>query len=165
MMFFAGLVSTYIVLRTGAVTWRPASLPPLYEGLSIPNTVLLCLSGVSMALAQLAVRRGNVGALKFSLWATMALGATFVAIQVHEFQRLMQIVPFHGNVFGSVFYALSGLHGLHVLGGVILLATVVWKASHGQYGRRRETGVIVAALYWYFVVAVWLFLFVALYVF
>lgn len=163
-MFFAGLVSAYIVLRSGVAVWRPASLPSLYRGLSISNTVLLCLSACSMGVAQLAARRGDNAGLKLFLGVTLALGATFIGVQVYELQRLMHIVPLAGNVFGSVFYTLTGLHGIHVLGGVVLLGTVLWKAAHGRYNRRHATGVTLSALYWHFVVIVWVFLFAALYV-
>ncbi len=163
-MFFAGLVSAYIVLRSGAAEWRPAGLPPLVRGLSVSNTLLLCASAGSMLLAQLAVRRGDPAGLKMHLLVTLAVGCTFLGVQVYEFYRLLRIVPFAGNVFGSVFYTLTGLHGLHVLGGVGLLAGVLRRAARGKYGRNRATGVTLSALYWYFVVVVWVFLFLALYV-
>ena len=163
-MFFAGLMSSYIVLRLGAVEWRPAELPPLWRGLSLGNTLLLCVSGISMFLSHRSIRRDDPVGLRLYLGITMVLGLSFVAIQAYEYQRLMRIVPMPGNLFGSVFYATGILHALHVVAGIILLAFVLWKALRGKYHRYRSTGVAVSSLYWYFVVLVWVFLFVALYV-
>jgi cytochrome c oxidase subunit 3 len=164
MMFFAGLMSTYIVLRLGAEAWRPRGLPPLWRGLSLGNTLLLCVSGISMYLSRRSIRREDPVGLRLYLGITMALGLSFVAIQAYEYQRLMRIVPMAGNLFGSVFYWTGFLHALHVVVGIILLAFVLWRALRGKYHRYRSTGVTVSSLYWYFVVLVWVFLFIALYV-
>ncbi|MBI4604541.1 MAG: heme-copper oxidase subunit III [Planctomycetes bacterium] len=165
-MFFAALVSTYIVLRNGVLVWRPANLPPLVSWISIANTATLCASAATMLLALRSVRRDDPDGLKLYLGSTLLLGCTFVAAQAYDLWRLLGFVTWRGNVFGSVFYALCGLlHGLHVLGGLAILACVTLRALRGRYHRYKATGVIAAGLYWHFVVAVWLFLFFALYVF
>lgn len=163
-MLFAGLMSSYIVLRLGADAWRPDGLPPLWRGLSLSNTVLLCVSAGSVYLASRSIRREDPGGLKLYLGITMVLGLTFVGIQVYEYQRLMKIVPLANNLFGSVFYTLGALHGVHVVAGIIILGFVLSRALRGRYHQYRATGVTVSCLYWYFVVLVWVFLFVALYV-
>ena len=164
-MFFAALVNAYIVLRVGADQWRPPNLPSLVSTLSVSNTVVLCVSGVSILLANFSVRRDDPGGLRLYLWITIALGTTFLGLQVSDFYRLLhrQQIPLEGNVFGSVFYTLSGLHGIHVLGGVIFLGYVV--ANRRKYHRYRAHGVLASTMYWYFVIAVWIFLFFALYVY
>ncbi len=163
-MFFAGLVSAYIVLRTGAAQWLPQGLPPLARGLSISNTLLLSLSGLSTILAQRAVARNDRQALQQFLAITLLAAITFVGIQAYEFDRLRTLVPTSGNIFGSVSYWYTGFHVAHVLVGVGWLARVFRNAVRGGYSRERSTGVTVFALYWYFVVLVWVFLFFALYV-
>jgi len=163
-MFFAAFVSTYVVSRTSAGQWRPADLPPLVTPLSIGNSVVLAASGVSMLLALLAVRRDDPVGLKLYLTITCALGLAFVGIQAFEFFRLMQVVPFGGSSFGNCFYVLGGVHGVHVLAGVILLCVVLANAIKGRYHRYRSTGVLLSSFYWWFVVIVWAFLFTALYV-
>lgn len=163
-MFFAGLVSSYIVLRTGAREWRPIDVAPLARGLSVSMTALLTLSAVSTFLAQRRARHRDTAGLKAYLLVTLLIGATFVGLQVYEFWRLSHQVPFAGSLFGNVFYTLSGLHGIHVLGGVLGLVRVLWRAARRHYERARPVGVDLFAYYWYFVVAVWLFLFFALYV-
>lgn len=163
-MFFAGLVSAYIVLRLGAVRWHPAGLPPLVNWLSLSNVGILTASAGTMFLAVRAVRRDDPDGLKMHALATLLLGAAFLGVQAFEHVRLLQIVRSDGNIFGSIFYWVGWMHGAHVLGGLVLLATVFRRAIQGRYNRYRSTGVWLAALYWWFVVLVWGFLFVALYV-
>ncbi len=163
-MFFAGLVSAYIVLRKGAAQWHPVGLPPLARGLSISNTVILALSGVSTFFAQRAVKRSDRQGLKQFLAVTLLAGVTFVWIQAYELYRLHEIVPLSGNIFGSVFYCYVGFHAAHIVVGVAWLLRVFLKASRGAYSREHATGLTLFALYWHFVVIVWIFLFFALYV-
>ena len=93
------------------------------------------------------------------------LGAAFVGIQTYECGRLLRQLPLEGNIFGGVFYTFIGLHAIHVAAGLILLAYVFVNALRARYTRYHAEGVTVAALYWYFVVVVWVFLYLALYVF
>jgi cytochrome c oxidase subunit 3 len=163
-MFFAALVSAYVVSRTSAGAWRPEDLPTLVTPLSVGNSVVLAASGVSMLLALLAVRRDDPMGLNLYLAITCALGLAFTGIQAFEFLRLLRIVPLGGSAFGNCFYVLGGVHALHVLGGVAFLSIVLANAVRGKYHRYRATGVLLASFYWWFVVIVWAFLFVALYV-
>lgn len=163
-MFFAGFVSAYVVLRLGSAEWRPPGLTDLAFGLPLSNTILLVLSGVTMLLATRCVKQEDPAGLKLYLWATMALGATFVGAQVYEFLRLLKFVPYGGNNFGGILYTVSVLHGVHVLAGIIILLCVTVKAHQGKYHQYRRSGVVVSSLYWYFVVLLWLFLYFALYV-
>ena len=164
-MFFGGLASAYTVLRTGAVTWRPPQTPDLVSALSIGNSVILFLSGIAVALAWRAVRRDDPAMFKFYLGTGLALGLVFVGIQGYELARLHRVVPMDGSLFGSIFYTYVGLHAAHVLGGVVLLVRVFVNALRGAYHRYRHAGVMAAAIYWLFVVAVWAFIYLALYVY
>jgi cytochrome c oxidase subunit 3 len=164
-MFFAGLASTYTVLRVGSAQWRPPELPSLVSGLAVSNTVLLFASAASVFLATRAIRREDPIGLRLHLSFSIVLGLTFLAIQIRESMRLLKIVPMDGNLFGSVFYTYVGLHGVHVLGGLIFLGVVLWNALRGKYHRYRATPVLLASYYWYFVVLVWVFIFLGLYVF
>lgn len=163
-MFFAGLASAYVVLRNGAAQWKPAHLPPLAGGLSLANTALLCLSGLSTGLAHWFAARREGGTARLFLWVTLAAGLTFVGVQAYEFRRLLEIVPWSGNIFGSVFYTYSGLHAVHVLGGLAWLVNVLVKGTLAGAGWKGRTPVLLFSLYWYFVILVWIFLFLALYV-
>lgn len=162
-MFFAALSSTYVVSRLSAATWRPAGIS-LVTPLGVTNSLLLLASGLSMFLAWRAIRRDDPGGLKTYLFLTTLLGLTFVGVQVYEFLRLREAVPFGGNLFQSVFWTFIAIHAAHVLGGVIFLAVVLVNACRGKYHQYRSTPVLLASLYWYLVVVVWIFLFFALYI-
>jgi len=163
-MLFTGFVSAYVALRLGKGEWRPPGLTDLALGLPLSNTILLVLSSVTMLLATRCVRQEDPAGLKLYLWATMALGATFVGAQIYEFLRLLKFVPFGGNAFGGILYTVSGVHGVHVIVGLIILVCVTVRAHQGKYHQYRHGGVMVSSLYWYFVVLLWIFLYFALYV-
>ena len=163
-MFFAAFVGAYIVVRLASPHWRPGVLEDMVSALVIGNSVILLVSAFSMAFAQRATRRDDPAGLQLWVSASLLLGALFVGGQVLEFRRLLKLVPFGGNIFGSVFYSLSGFHALHVMGGVILLVYVLVNAFRGKYNAYRATGVHMAAAYWYFVGVVWIFLFYGLYI-
>ena len=165
LMFFAGLASTYTVLRTGTANWKPDGLASLMSPLSMGNTVLLFVSAGSYFFATRALRREDTVGFRLHLSFTLALAVTFVGIQVYESGRLLDLLPMSDNLFGSVFYTYIGLHALHVVGGVALLAHVLFHGFRGQYNRYRHTAVTLTGWYWYFVVLVWVFIYLALYVY
>tara|TARA_B100000686_G_scaffold338923_1_gene412168 strand:- start:239 stop:760 length:522 start_codon:yes stop_codon:yes gene_type:complete len=163
-MFFAAFVGAYIVVRLASETWRPDVLEDMVSALVIGNSVVLFVSAFTMALAQRSTHRGDPRGLNFWLFASLVLGVLFVGGQVFEFKRLLEVVPFGGNIFGSVFYSLSGFHAIHVTGGVVLLVYVLVNALRGKYNAYQATGVHMGAAYWYFVVVAWIFLFYGLYI-
>ena len=159
-MFFAALASVYTVSRLGAVVWITAGVTKL----AVANLVLLLVSGVVLWLGTRAIRREDPVGLRVHIVLTMVLGAAFLGAQVFEFAKRSAEIPID-TIYGSVFYVFSGLHGVHVLGGLILLACILKRGLEGKYNRYSHTGVVLASLYWYFVVIVWVFLFLALYVY
>ncbi len=163
-MFFAALVAAYIVLRLASPTWRPEVLAEMISPLVLGNSAVLFVSSATMFLSQRSVRRDNPSAAKLWMALTLALGLMFVGGQALEFSRLLKLVPFTGNNFGSVFYTLAGLHGLHVAGGVVFLTAIFVRLLRGRYHAYQRLGVRMAAAYWHYVALVWVFLFLALYV-
>lgn len=155
--FFAGLLAAYIVLRDASTAW---SLP-LDRGLGTVFTTLL--AGCSLA-AGLGARRLAAGAQAAgSRWILVAaaLGAAFVALQVYEWRHLLDagFAP-RASLPAACFFVLTGAHGLHVLAGV------VWLAVAGLAARRagaRTLPAELAVLYQHFVDAVWVVLFLVLY--
>jgi heme/copper-type cytochrome/quinol oxidase subunit 3 len=96
------------------------------------------------------------------LVATILLGAAFEFGQAYEF--LNAKIQFSGlNQFNSVFFTMTGFHGLHVLGGLVFLALILARALRGQFDANHHVGVAAATLYWHFVDVVWVFLFSILY--
>ena len=163
-MFFAGMISAFLVFRLGSSSWPPAGQPRLPVEITAVNTLLLLLSGVSMQGSLMSLRSGNS---RFFLWAlglTALLGTAFLSIQGTEWVRLVHFgLSAQSNVYGGFFYALIGLHGLHVTGGLLALLWVGQRAFRGAYGPARTLGVELCRTYWFFVVGLWPVLFVLVY--
>jgi cytochrome c oxidase subunit 3 len=159
-MFFAALASVYTVSRIGAPEWRTAPVTPV----AYANVGLLVASGITLWLGHRAIRREDPIGLRIHVGLTMLLGTAFLAAQAYEFSRVSRDIPLR-TIYGSVFYVFSALHGLHVLGGLIFLACILARGFLGKYNRYSHLGVTLAGLYWWFVVIVWVFLFLALYIY
>lgn len=155
-MFFAGLVGTFLVLRLSAEVWPPPSqprLPVLVTGL---NSLGLLASGLTMHLALREIRSNHRAELVRWLGWTGLLGFLFLCVQGYEWLRLIRFgLTMTSSVYGSTFYGLIGLHGLHVLGGLLWLGIVYWRARARRYSALSMTDVEVCSMYWTFVVALW----------
>jgi cytochrome c oxidase subunit 3 len=140
-VLFSTFLGAYLVLRGAASSWPPFGTPHLSLDLSSVNTGLLILSTV------LAYRR-RIG------W-TFMLGCAFLVLQAFEFHRLYaRGLTLQTGAYGALFYSLITCHGLHVLGGLVLLAVAFRKTAWAEY----------AEIYWHFVTGVWLVLFGVLYI-
>jgi cytochrome c oxidase subunit 3 len=139
----------------GMMVLDPFSLPLL-------NTLILLCSGTTVTWAHHALIHGDRQGLKQGLWATIALGVLFSAIQAYEYAGAP--FGFGGNTYSSAFYMATGFHGFHVMIGTIFLAVCLFRAYKGHFTPRQHFGFEAAAWYWHFVDVVWLFLFVAVYV-
>jgi cytochrome c oxidase subunit 3 len=149
----AGAIAAFI--PEGMEVLDPFSLPLL-------NTLILLCSGTTVTWAHEALIHGDRKGLKQGLWATIALGALFSAIQAYEYAAAP--FGFGGNTYSSAFYMATGFHGFHVVIGTIFLAVCLYRAYLGHFTQRQHFGFEAAAWYWHFVDVVWLFLFVAIYV-
>jgi cytochrome c oxidase subunit 3 len=161
--FAAGFVY-YAFVRAGA--WPPAELPALLGSLVVANTALLLASSVTLHYGHRALEAGDRRRFLGLLGATLGLGALFVVGQAVEYYEFVVGEGFglSAGAFASAFYGLTGLHGLHVALGVVLLAVVTGRALRGAYAPGRDASVRTVSLYWHFVDGVWLFLVVVLYV-
>ncbi len=161
---FGALFVYYFFVRVG--TWPPEELPPLLGSLVAINTALLVASSVTFHFAHEALESDDRRRFLGLLGATLALGVVFLAGQAYEYYEFIAAEGFTltSGVFGSAFFGLTGLHGLHVTLGVGGIAVLCWRAVRGQYGPDRDTSVATVSLYWHFVDAVWLFLVAVLYV-
>lgn len=158
---FASLLSSYFYLRSGADEWPLGGIAKPELRLAGPGTVILILSSVSMTGAELAIRRGRSRGLVAGLGLTILLGLIFLGIQATEYSRAE--FSLDTNAYSSLFFTITGLHGLHVILGVAMLAVVELRAVLGHFDRRRHLAVQNVALYWHFVDVVWLFVFSSLY--
>ncbi|WP_408958621.1 heme-copper oxidase subunit III [Natrinema sp. 74] len=161
---FGALFVYYFFVRVG--TWPPEELPPLLGSLVAINTALLVTSSVTFHFAHEALESDDRRRFLGLLGTTLALGAVFLAGQAYEYYEFVTAEGFTltSGIFGSAFFGLTGLHGLHVTLGVGGIAVLCWRAIQGQYGPERDTSVATVSLYWHFVDAVWLFLVAVLYV-
>ena len=133
-------------------------------------TFILITSSGTMALAvNFGYRRDKQKTFWF-MAATAAFGASFVGMQGFEWSKLILEEgvrpwgnPFGASQFGSVFFMITGFHGLHVTAGVIYLLTVAFKVKKGHYDKKGYEIVEIAGLYWHFVDLVWVFIFAFFY--
>jgi len=163
-MLFSGLIGTYLVFRLSAKDWPPADLPRLPLALTGANSLVLLASVVPMTRALRALGRGDRQALTRALEWTVALGATFLAVQGLEWVRLVH----HGltlgsGTYGAIFYVLIGCHGVHVLAAVVWLTVSTLLARAGRLTAERRAPLEMCAIYWYFVCALWVILFPLVY--
>lgn len=161
-MFFAGLISAFLVLRAGAVLWPPLDQPRLPVGITAVNTAILLLSGGTMHRAVTAARRrGGPGRW---LDATALLGALFLAIQGSEWVRLVGFgLTTSSSLYGGTFYTLVGAHGIHVLAALIVLVSVALRTRRARGAAASSRALGLCRMYWLFVVAVWPVLYVLVY--
>ncbi len=130
--------------------------------LPLLNTLILLCSGTTVTWAHHSLIHGDRDGLKKGLWATIALGILFSAIQAYEYSHAP--FGFGGNTYSSAFYMATGFHGFHVIVGTIFLIVCLKRAYNGDFTPKQHFGFEAAAWYWHFVDVVWLFLFIAVYV-
>jgi heme/copper-type cytochrome/quinol oxidase subunit 3 len=163
-MFFGGLISTFLILQAGAVAWPPPNQPRLPVEVTGINTFILLLSGYTMHRALRAIRQDHLHAMIKWLVVTAVFGAIFLAVQGYEWIGLVSYgLTFTSSVYGGTFYTLIGFHGLHVLGALIFLLYVLIRAIGRKYSLQEHTGVALCGVYWYFVVGIWPVLYVLVY--
>ena len=162
-MLFGALFSSYILLRVGAAAWPHGELS---IKLGAINTVILICSSVTMVMSWASLKLNNFSKGRLYLLITIVLAAVLLVNKYFEYADHFARGegPWH-NTFLAIYFTLTGLHGLHIIGGIVVMAYLLgpgaglWKRNPEQYTNRIEyTG-----LYWHFVDLVWIFLFPVLY--
>ena len=158
---FLGLLSSYFFLRASSPRWPPAGIDPPELPLISVFTVVLIGSSIPIFWAEAGIRAGRQRTLRVGLLVSFLMGAAFLGNQAYEYGNL----PFGwtDNAYSSIFYATTGLHGLHVFVGLLINLVVQAKAWSGKLSADRHVTMEVFALYWHFVDAVWIFVFSSLY--
>jgi heme/copper-type cytochrome/quinol oxidase subunit 3 len=155
-MFFAGLIVSFLILRAGSLAWAPVGQPRLPVAVTGLNTMVLIASGVTMYLALGEIRRDRQEATVRWIGITAALGMVFLAIQGMEWLRLLKYgLRVSSSPYGATFYTAIGTHGLHVSGGLMCLAILLRRAIAGRYCAESHAGLEASAFFWFFVVALW----------
>jgi cytochrome c oxidase subunit III len=164
-MLFGALFSSYILLRTGAATW-PHGYTILNVPLATANTLVLIGSSVTMVMSWASLKLQRFDRFRLYLGLTILLGLVFLIIKSFEYGHKFEIGLFpKSSTFLAIYFTLTGLHGLHVIGGMIVNSYLwgpgakLWKKDPERFTNRVE----VAGLYWHFVDLVWIFLFPTLY--
>jgi len=134
-------------------------------GLPAINTLILLSSGVTVTLAHHAIQHGHRSGLVGWLFATVALGFTFLCVQGYEFYHAYHALnlTLGSGAYGSTFFMLTGFHGLHVTIGAIMLSVILARSLKGHFTPKHHFAFEAAAWYWHFVDVVWLGLFIFVY--
>jgi cytochrome c oxidase subunit III len=175
-MFFGGMLAAYMLYRI----WYPTAWAEGSNELNIYmggiNTGVLIFSSLTMAMAVRSAQTGSRKATMGFLVVTMLLGLTFLVIKFFEYKEKFETghVPGpnfrfegpdapHVQIFFSVYFALTGVHALHMVIGFCLLSVILWMSYRNRFSPEWYTPVELSGLYWHFVDIVWIFLFPLLY--
>jgi cytochrome c oxidase subunit 3 len=163
MLFGAFFTAFFYVRYTNYPVYPPEPFEMPVDSTGI-NTAILVSSSFTMHWALVSVKRGNRRGLTLGLLFTLIMGLTFLALQIREYNLLHTegFTPEHG-AFASVFFALTGLHGIHVLVGALLIAIALLRSLRGHYSPEKHMGVELSGIYWHFVDVVWVVLYTLVY--
>jgi heme/copper-type cytochrome/quinol oxidase subunit 3 len=162
-MFFATLISTYLIYRGQSVT---GPLPgDIFEvPLVTAGTAVLLFSSFFVVMALNGAQEGNRKKLLTWLSLTVLCGMFFAGMQVYEFSHFYhEGLGYSTNLFSASFYTLTGFHGAHVTMGTLWLATLLKDAVKGKLPPAKALNLEIAALYWHFVDVVWIIIFPVVY--
>jgi cytochrome c oxidase subunit III len=155
---FALFISAYF-MRMGLADWRPLPIPRLLWF----NTGVLVLSSVALQCAVIAARKGQIDIVRLGLVTAGLTAIGFLIGQLMAWRALeADGYLLSGNPANSFFYLITGMHGLHILGGLFGLGRVSIRAWNVALTERLRLGVELCAMYWHFLLFVWLGLFVLL---
>jgi cytochrome c oxidase subunit 3 len=160
-MIFVVLLGAYFFLRASTLHWPPAGIKGPELRLSVPFSFVLWGSSIPIFYAESAIRRDSQRGLRAGLLISGCMGAAFLAFTLKDFHDLT--FGWRDNAYGSIYYLIVGLHALHVFIGLCMNALVEIKAWQGKFSAAQHTSVEVFGLYWHFVDAVWLFVFLSLF--
>jgi len=157
-MIFAALTSAYMV-RHAAGNWLMFELPDSF----FITTAIILVSSASMHWAYIAAKKNNLEMTKLAMAVTTLLGVAFLVGQFIAWGDLVRNnVYFAGNPSGSFVYVLSGVHGLHIISGVVVLLIVLVSTFRYKVHSRNLAQIEMCATYWHFLDGLWLYLFVFL---
>lgn len=159
LMMFAGLTSAYIVKRSQA-SWLMIEIPTLFWY----STATILASSVTVQLALKALKEREMINYRRLLVVTAVLGVLFIVLQIAGFRQFaaqdIRLVGAGSNASYSFLLAISGIHGVHVLGGVVALVVIAIRALNSSTRSYSSLPLEIAATYWHFVDALWIYLFI-----
>jgi len=159
LMMFAGLTSAYIVKRSQA-SWLMIEIPMMFWY----STATILASSVTVQLALKALKKREINNYRRLLLVTAVLGVLFIVLQIAGFRQFaaqdIRLIGAGSNASYSFLLAISGLHGIHVLGGVVALVVIAIRALNSSTRNYSSVPLEIAATYWHFVDALWIYLFI-----
>ena len=164
-MFFAAGIVVYLLMRHIHQPWPPRGFPALPATLWL-STLDIVVSSITIQGAVLAARRDDKCGLRRNLLATLVLGLGFLGLQSYAWHKIwtqVAAVADQSSTYLQMFYAITGLHAAHVLGGLVPLALITIAAYRGKYGRKKHAAVRYTAAYWHFLAAAWCAVFTVVY--
>jgi heme/copper-type cytochrome/quinol oxidase subunit 3 len=162
-LLFGALISTFLLYRGRDVQGlKPQDVYDI-PFTSVSSFVLL-MSSLTMVLALAAIQRGDHPKLRVWLMATALLGMVFISGQVYEFTVFVKEgLSIKTNVIASSFFTLTGFHGVHVTGGILMLLSLFGMSLDGRLPTEKSEAVELVGLYWHFVDIVWIAIFTIVY--
>jgi len=169
---FGGLFCAYAIYRS----WYPEMFSIAHRELNVTmgtiNTVVLITSSLTMALAIRSMQLNNKGMTQLMLFLTILLAATFMVIKYFEYTHKIHVGQLPGkyyffegidannpHIFFSIYFAMTGLHGLHVLIGIGVIAWLMIRTSKNEFSSEYYTPIEMTGLFWHLVDLIWIFLF------
>lgn len=163
-MLFGASIIAYMVVRMRSPEWPPPGTKLTSAGLWI-STLVIAFSSLTQQLAFDGIKRGDVPALKRYLAITYVFGLVFLGFQTFNWFDMVgyQAAGAH-NLFAFTFYMLTGLHALHVFGGILPMTVVLVKAFKGRYKADYYPGPLYSTMYWHFLTVMWFVIFAILFI-
>ena len=175
-LLFGGLFAAYAVFRS----WNPEMFYNAHKHLDVTlgalNTVVLITSSATMALAVRGIRLGRKRQTMILLCGTLLLAAVFLTIKYFEYSHKFHLGQLPGrfytytgiagtnpHIFFSIYFAMTGLHGIHVLGGMTVITVMIIKTSKNKFSPEYHTPIELTGLYWHLVDLIWIYIFPLLY--
>ena len=169
-MFFGGMFAAYGIYRQAYPAAFAAGSHAMELAWGTANTAVLLVSSFFMALGDRAARAGDRPALRRCLVLVALLGVAFLAIKGHEYASKVEegLIPGRGfrypgppqlPLFMTLYFAMTGLHALHMIFGVSAIAWLLWRSSPRRHQAVPVEPVAIVGLYWHFVDCIWIFLY------
>jgi cytochrome c oxidase subunit 3 len=171
-LLFGGLFAAYAVYRA----WNPDIFHNAHKFLDLhlgaANTLVLIVSSLTMALAVRSMQVDNKKKTMVFLILTLLLATVFLVIKYFEYSHKFHLGQLPGkyytftgiegtnpHVFFSVYFLMTGLHGLHVLAGMVVIGMMLFKTARNRFSSEYYTPLEMTGLYWHLVDMIWIFLF------
>lgn len=175
-LLFGGLFCAYTIFRS----WNPDMFYNAHKYLDVSlgaiNTVVLISSSVTMALAIRALQINNKKQALILLASTLVLASIFLVVKYFEYSHKFHLGQLPGkyytfigvegtdpHIFFSIYFAMTGLHGIHVLAGMATITWIIIRTTRNHFSAEYYTPVEMTGLYWHLVDLIWIFLFPLLY--